>query len=272
MSVLKYIFLLPVVFATACQSMQEQTLTIKDVELTYLVTGNGPPLYLLHGGMESRDSFSNQIASLAEHFTVVAPDSREQGRSSSSETQITYKRMAADIAALAEHLGHDEIYLMGQSDGGVTGLTLALESPALLKKMILVGTNYNYLGYAEETRNFITNYRWDGDTNPEGYPGMFIKYYLTGHEDLSEFGATLNEMARMWTTSPNFSQNDLKSILLPTLIINGDREDVPLPHVVSLHESLPNSDLLVMPDSTHFLHQEKPEQFNQIVLDFLKSD
>jgi pimeloyl-ACP methyl ester carboxylesterase len=221
--------------------------------------------------MQSRDSYANQIEVLAKDFTVIAPDSREQGRSSASPTQISYELMAQDINSLASLLGHEKIYVIGQSDGGITAITLAINNPALIEKLILVGTNFNAQGYTEEARSFIASYEWDGDTDPEGYPGMFIEHYLTGRENLSEFGDVLREMAQMWTTSPNFEDEDLHAITVPTLIINGDREDIPLDHVLALHANLPNSQLFVMPGNGHFLNQENPDLFNRVVRDFLQS-
>ena len=93
---------------------------VNDVTIDYEVFGTGPPLYLLHGGLESRDSFSNQIPAFAEHFTVVALDSRDQGRSVSPDAPVSYEFMADDVLALAKRLGHDRINLAGQSDGGAT--------------------------------------------------------------------------------------------------------------------------------------------------------
>ena len=109
-----------------CTSPQSQSLVVNGVTIDFTVTGDGPPLYLLHGGMESRDSFAKQIPEFAKHFTVVALDSREQGRSGSSDEQISYDLMSRDVVALSRQLGHDRISIVGLSDGGVTALTTCL--------------------------------------------------------------------------------------------------------------------------------------------------
>lgn len=267
---MKTIFLSAILIClTACHSTSSHTVFVNDVTLDYTVQGNGPPLYLLHGGMESRDSFEKQINEFSKTFTVVALDSREQGRSSRADAQISYALMSKDVIALANHLDHDSISIMGLSDGGVTALTTAINRPALIDKLVLLGANYHFDSYPDATRNFIATYEWDGNTDPKAYPGNFIKHYITGHDDLTDFGDLLKEMSHMWTTSPTFTISDLEKIETKTLIINGDHEDMALDHVLSLYEALPNAQLFIVPDGTHYALEEKPELINSVTLKFL---
>jgi len=249
-----------------------ETLLVNGVVLDYIVRGSGPPLYLLHGGMESRDSFEKQIPALAERFTVVALDSRKQGRSGSSDEQISYELMASDVLGLAQHLAHDKISIMGSSDGGVTALTFALTHPKKLDRLVLLGANFNVSAYPDEMLAFIRAYEWDGTTDPSRYPGAMIEHYLTGHEKLDGFGDLLKEMSLMWTTTPNYSVVDLGRIEAATLIINGDREDTVLEHVLDLYRGIPNSQLFIVPAGTHYSLQLQPAVINRAVLSFLSDD
>jgi len=253
----------------ACTATSTHTFLVDDVTLDYVIKGSGPPLYLLHGGMESRDSFEKQIPELSKSFTVVALDSREQGRSSRADAQISYELMSKDVVALAQHLGHEHISIMGSSDGGVTALTTAINEPGLVDKLILLGANYHFDSYPEETYKFIANYEWDGNIDPIGYPGIFIKHYMTGNDDLTGFKDLLKEMSLMWTTSPTFSITDLGRVKAKTLVINGDHEDMSLEHIVSLYEALAEAQLFIVPDGTHYSLEEKPDLINSAVLKFL---
>ncbi len=256
---------------TACSApTTSEKIILNGVELDFLVRGEGPPLYMLHGGMESRDNFTNQIPVFAKYFTVVALDSREQGRSGSSDTQITYEKMSKDIIALATHLGHENISIMGLSDGGITAIVTAINKPDLVEKLILLGATFHYDSYPDDVREFIANYEWDGVTDPDQYPGNFIKHYLTGHEDLSGFGEKLKEMSLMWTTSPTFIDADLHAISAKTLVINGDHEDSALHHVLQLYDAIPDAELFIVPDATHYALHEKPELLNAVMMDFLR--
>lgn len=265
-------FALLLLGAGPAANVASEQVHLNGVLLDYEVEGEGPALYLLHGGMESRDSFNAIQNRLAQHFTVVALDSREQGRSGASSRQISYELMADDVAALAAHLGHREIRVIGKSDGGVTALTLAMRHPSLVKELVVSGAVYHFEAYAPETREFIANYRWDGNTSREGFPGMFIDHYLTGHEDLSGFGDLLREMAVMWTNAPTITAGQLGEIEQRVLIVNGDREDVPLDHVISMHAALPSSQLLVVPGADHFVFERRPQFMIREVLQFFAKD
>ena len=265
----RFLLIFLIACAPGCSPGPEHKLRLADVTLDYLIAGNGPPIYLLHGGMESRDSFSEQIPALAEHFTVVALDSREQGRSTKSERQITYELMAQDVAALAKHLGHDKFSIIGHSDGGVVALTTAIRYPDMVEKMVLIETVYHYEAYPAETRNYIANYEWDGNEDRAQFPGMFIDDYLKGQKDLSQFGATLAELAIMWTTTPTFSMSDLASVKAAALIINGSLDDTTLGHVESLRAGLPDARLEVVTGAAHHPHQEEPKLVNNAILAFL---
>jgi len=69
----------------------------------------------------------------------------------------------------------------------------------------------------------------EGLTNddPARFLGMTIKSYLLGRSDLSNFESHLQEMARMWSSSPNLTVKDLNEIEVPTVIV-GDHLDVSL--------------------------------------------
>jgi len=262
--------LILVVVVASNNSIAAEKILLNDVELDFIVQGKGPPLYLLHGGMESRDSFVGQITVFTEHFTVIAPDSREQGRSGDSDTQISYEKMSEDLIALAEHLGHERISIVGLSDGGITAITTAINNPGFVDKLVLLGATFHHDSYSQDMREFITNYEWNGSTDPTRYPGNFIRHYLTGHDDLSGFAKKLKEMSIMWTTSPTFESTDLNAIKAKTLIINGDHQDTALEHVLELYRAIPNANLFVVPNATHYALEEKPELLNDVILDFLR--
>lgn len=265
----QFLTLLILPLLAACSHAQSERVTLNGVDLAFEVHGDGPPLYMLHGGMESRASFAKQIPVFAEHFTVVALDSREQGQSSDVPAQISYDLMSEDLLALANHLGHDKISVMGSSDGAITAMTTAFKHPARIETLILLGPNFHYSSYPAETRAFLANYKWDGNTDPAAYPGIFIAHYLTGHDDLTGFGARLEEMTQMWINNPAFTLADLATINARTLIINGDHEDIPLPHIVELYGALPNGELFIVPDGDHYSLQKKPDLVNAVMLEFL---
>ena len=73
----------------------------------------------------------------------------------------------------------------------------------------------------------------------------------------------------MVTTQPTISVEQLGDITAHTLVVVGDDYIVALDHTASLFRAIPNSELAVIPGTSHFGFMEKPELVNRLVLDFL---
>lgn len=247
--------------------------TTDNVVIDYEVKGQGDALVMLHSGMMSREDMRIQIDYFSRFYQVIALDSREQGRSTSSQDQITYDLMAKDVIELLDHLGIEKASLFGQSDGGITALITVFKFPQRVKKLVIHGAVFNYKAYPEEQRERWLNYTWNAnnerDTDPNRFPGMAIESYLLGRDDLGQFEDHLQEMATMWATAPNLEVGDLNGIQTPTLVIVGDHWDISLNHTIEMHQALGNSELFVVPGGTHFVHQEKPDLLHTVMHDFL---
>ena len=110
--------------------------------LAYRVWGAGPTLLLLHGGLSDVESdFGSIFPRLGERFTVVAMDTRGQGRSSWGGGPLSYRGFAEDAAALLEELGGGPATVMGLSDGGIAGLHLASHHPSAVARLITIGAS-----------------------------------------------------------------------------------------------------------------------------------
>src|SRR5436190_1199104 len=102
-----------------------------DVALHVRTAGSGPPVVMLHGYPQSGVCWHRVAPALAERFTVVVPDLRGYGQSSTpadDEAHTTYSKrtMAADIAALMTSLRHDRFAVVGHDRGGRVAYRMAL--------------------------------------------------------------------------------------------------------------------------------------------------
>ena len=70
---------------------------------------------------------------------------------------------------------------------------------------------------------------------------------------------------------PNLKYDDLKKIHCPALIIAGDKDEIKTEHTVKTAESLPKGQLAIIPNSTHYVPELKPEIFNKLVLEFFEN-
>ena len=237
--------------------------------LDFEVQGEGTAIFILHGGLTSREDLRLLITHLAKNYKVIALDSREHGKSSNSAQPISYKLMANDIQNLAAHLGLADITVIGQSDGGITALTAALNYPEMVTRLVLLGTNFNHAVIAESTKEYLRSYKVPSELDRSQFPGMYLDDYLSGGRKMADYQSHFGELARMWTTSPNYTAADLARIKAPVLVINGDHEDMPLEHTLRLYAALPDAQLFIVPGATHFMQRETPQLLQLAITTFL---
>jgi pimeloyl-ACP methyl ester carboxylesterase len=74
----------------------------------------------------------------------------------------------------------------------------------------------------------------------------------------------------MWATEPNYTQEQLRGITVPTVIFDGDHDEAIKPeHTAEMAELIPRAKLVIMKDASHFAMWQKHEEFNATVLEFL---
>ncbi len=116
-----------------------QTLTLPDIQLSYLEWNQGKePLLLLHGLADHALVWSSLGDYLAEDYHIVAPDMRGHGETSKPEQGYTFADAIADLEALMAHLGWSCAHVIGHSWTGKLALIWARQNPERLRSMILV--------------------------------------------------------------------------------------------------------------------------------------
>ncbi len=116
---------------------------VGDVRLFYTDEGStDPPVLFVHGYSCDSHDWSWQIPFFAENHRVIAVDNRGHGRSSVPDGGYDHGDFAADVAALIEHLGCAPVVAVGHSLGGVIVSTLAVERPDLVQAVVCVDPGY----------------------------------------------------------------------------------------------------------------------------------
>ena len=101
-----------------------------------------PPVVLLHGNGEEHGIFGPTIDTVvATGRSVVAIDSRAQGRSTRGTAPLTYELMASDALAVLARLGVTLFHVLGFSDGGIEALILARDCPERVLSLVAMGAN-----------------------------------------------------------------------------------------------------------------------------------
>lgn len=115
-------------------------IAIGDRELRYGKMGEGPPVVLIHGFGGSLESWMFNQPALAEHHAAYALDLPGHGESSKAVGAGDVKAMAEAVLAFLDAASLDRVHLAGHSLGGATALALALDHPARVASLTLIGS------------------------------------------------------------------------------------------------------------------------------------
>ena len=132
----------------------EGTTELNNIDLWYGLYGkdlqealkaNERPILFLHGGRISSRWWGNSVSFLANRgYAVIATDTRAHGRSTDDfEVPLSYDLFAADVIALLDHLKVPRVSVIGWSDGAITSLIIAMNSPSRLDRVLAFGANSN---------------------------------------------------------------------------------------------------------------------------------
>src|SRR5512147_1871208 len=116
------------------------TVQVNNIALAYEKLGSGAPLMLIHGYPLDHAIWNDVANQLKNDFTLILPDVRGFGQSTTVESQYTVTDMADDLAGLLDHLGIEKLALAGHSMGGYIALAFAKKYPQRVTGLGLVAS------------------------------------------------------------------------------------------------------------------------------------
>ena len=232
-----------------CSATMESSCTTKKF------TGTGKPLLLIHGNGGSISDMKAQIDYFRKRNRVITMDSRDQGKSGDSRDRITYEKMADDLAALLDYLKSPPANVLGRSDGGIEALLLGIRHPDKVDKIAAMGANLNPEGAYPETLALVKS----------------IIDRMSAAEKASPQGRRQLRVTQMLLEEPRIEPSALEAIKAPTLILAGDHDLIRDEHTIEIYHHIPNSQLCIFPNATHFVPYDDPELFNSTVERFFNT-
>ncbi len=227
---------------------------VNGISLYYETYGSGAPLLLLHGNRSPINSFYKQIPALSKVFKVIAVDTRGQGKSTEDGKSYTYDLFAEDMNAFLNYLHLDSVNILGWSDGGNTGLIMAMKYPEKVKRLVAMGADV-----------FIDN------TVVDKWVFNEVKKQLKEFEKDTSYNSRNNwRLANLLITEPQHTFEELKAIQCPVLVMAGEKDIIKENHTRGIAAHIAGSTLLIAAKQTHYFPQENPELFNKTVIDFLE--
>ncbi|MEA5516729.1 alpha/beta hydrolase [Nodularia sp. UHCC 0506] len=257
---------------------------VNDIDLFYDIKGQGEPLLLIAGFLCDHSYWSLIMPSLVTQYQVIRVDNRGMGRSSAPDSPYNIQQMANDVAALLDHIGIDQVNVVGHSMGGQIAQELVLAHPERVKSLILLSSlakgdgRFNHListwGYLP---SHIDLKLYEQVVLPWIFTDEF--YAIPGMvEQLIEWAVnypfapathTLYHHSRAILGSD--TQDRLHNILCPTLILVG-RQDIltPVKYSEQLAQGIPHSELVVIDGGGHGILIESLDTVISVMLKFLE--
>ena len=225
---------------------------VNGVSLYYEIYGEGQPLLMIHGNGNSMSGFIGQLDDFSKQYKVIFLDCRGRGSSTyDKNVELTFDLQIKDILLFLDKLNIEKTHIVGWSDGGILGLLMAIKHPERVDKLVSMAANI----------------------------------FPDGCVDLDDMKKTLNDLIKDNTNHkndlfidlynldikyPNLEYKDLSVIKSKTLIMAGDHDEIKNEHTIKIFESIPDAQLAILPNETHYFPAQNPNLFNQIVLNFLK--
>ena len=270
--------------------------TSDGVNLSYLRAGNGLPVILLHGFLESGACFKSQAQILAEQYDVIVLDQRSHGESEKVPFGLQVARLSKDLFELVTALNLERVSLLGHSMGAaVIWSYIELFGDAELSKLILF----------DQSPMLTSNPNWTEQELSESgaifdaqrlYNTIVILREGSGEEFLRQvFDLWVSKKATS-EVKESLLRNALKvpfdyartlmydhwlhawretipRIRLPTLVVSGRASPIPWKSQEWIHRKIIGSQLVTFEEEEagkHFMFLENPQRFNRVLIEFLE--
>ena len=259
------------------KNFKEGYVSVNGLNMYYEVHGKGQPLVLLHGAFSAiGTSFGKILPQLAETRQVIAFELQAHGRTADMDRPLTSESMADDVAAAIQQLGLQRADIFGYSMGAFVALNIVLRHPEAVRKLVLASVSYTLSGLhpglmeglGEMTPNMMFGSPWHDE---------YMK--IAPHPD--HFARLFAKKTEMDRQTRDLSAEDIRGIKAPTLLIIGDSDLIRPEHAVEMFRllgggvfgdtpaGLPNSQLAVLPGTSHVTVVDRSELLVPMITSFL---
>lgn len=266
-----------------------KTLSVNGYDMAYLEVGNGSPLVCIHGSLGDFRTWFPVLGPLSKKHRVFSPSLRrffpEHWDGVGNDYLIA--QHVADVIGLIEKLNAGPVDLIGHSRGGHIAFRVAGQRPDLLRKLILAepgGELENTLdpaAFQGSAKRAATFAAVAGKIAAGDVEGGLVDFYdtIAGAGAWSRLPAAPKQQLRdnAYTLVGQAHENrqpyrkaEAEALSMPTLFIGGGDTQGPLPALLRTLASLvPGARVAIVPNARHWMFEQEPQIFCDIVLGFL---
>lgn len=262
------------------------------IDLYYEDHGSGQPVVLIHGYPLSSVAWEKQVMALLDAgYRTITYDRRGFGKSSQPATGYDYNTFAADLSTLIHSLELKDVVLVGHSMGtGEVARYLGTFTSERVSKAVMISPIPPFLLKTDDNPTGADKSVFDEimqgiATDSYAFQARFISDFFNFDKTMND-GVSQEVADAYWNQAAKASpiataacvpawltdfRNDVRLIDVPLLIIHGDADRIlPLPATsMVLHETLPDSQLVVLEGGSHGIPWTHAEDINRELLAFL---
>jgi len=258
---------------------------VNGIQLFHDEIGEGSPILFHHGYTSSHDTWLNKIApQLSDNYRCIVLDCRGAGNSEHTIDGYSIEQYVEDVIGLADSLNLEKFTFLGHSMGGGIGMQLAINYPERLEKLILVapipsgGTTPpdELTVVAKAMKDRQRQLRKEPDRRDkmiqERKKMQIREISIEDIENAVDRALSISEghFEQSLESMEQFNvTNQLSNIVTPTLMISGAADALAKANMEDL-QRLPNATIHVFSRVGHSPHNDVPEQFAEVLNDFLK--
>ncbi len=280
------------------ETWQHRDIITNGIRMHYVMQGEGPLIVLLHGFPEFWYSWRYQIPMLAEHgYTVVAPDLRGYNDTDKPHTGYDVATLIRDIEGLIKGLGYKRAIVVGHDWGGVLAWAFAMRYPHMTERLIVMNAPHPQAMFRElrtlkqlrkswyvfafqlpwlpeyllnrNNANEIGRMLRGAAVQKEAFTREITAKYQEAMNKPGAMTAALNYYRQLFRRWPQSTEKGPR-ITVPTLLIWGEQDiALGIELTMGLGQWVDNLQVKRIPDSGHWVQQEKPEQVNSFLVEFL---
>ncbi|HEY4933190.1 MAG TPA: alpha/beta fold hydrolase [Terriglobales bacterium] len=252
-----------------------------DTQLFYEITGSGPDVVLLHPFPLNHHFWDAIVPHLSARFRVVLPDLRAHGDSDAGDGPVTMTKLADDLERLCRDLDITRATFVGVSIGGYALFEFLRRYRDRVAALVLANTRAG----AEAPEGRAARLQIAEKVQREGTATLiddllhklFSKSTLSNRPDIVDAAramakqmssADIAQVQRGMAERAD-SIASLAAVNVPTLVIAGEDDSVPLSELEMMHQCIAGSHLRVIPKAGHYAAMEQPAEFGRLLRTFL---
>lgn len=237
---------------------------VNGLKIYYQIEGSGDPILFIPPafGFAGRESFPE----LVQNHSVITVDLQGNGRTADiPERPISIEQYAEDVVSLVKYLGISKADFIGASYGGDAAAVIAIRYPELVRRVVTYAATF---APPPTTLNPETTH-YDHSPTAETRDVQFQREsYMKVAPDPNYWPKIYEKVGKIqWK---GFSKEELASVKVPFLVVQGDHDFVRIEHSVETVKLIPHAELAVIPSASHFALSSEPERVIPVIKHFLE--